>query len=136
VEISAVIITFNEEKRLEPALKSLAGLVSEIVVVDSFSTDGTVKLAKKYTNKVFQRKWTDYTDQKNYANTRTSFPWILSLDADERISPELRKEILEIKKEEPECDGFSIPRQVYYLGTMDPSFRMVSRPKVPTLPQG
>jgi len=116
VEISAVIITFNEEKRLEPALKSLAGLVSEIVVVDSFSTDSTVKLAKKYTNKVFQRKWTDYTDQKNYANTRTSFPWILSLDADERISPELREEIIEIKKEEPECSGFSIPRQVYYLG--------------------
>ena len=116
MEISAVIITFNEEKRLEPALKSLAGLVSEIVVVDSFSTDSTVKLAKKYTNKVFQRKWTDYTDQKNYANTRTSFPWILSLDADERISPELREEIIEIKKEEPECSGFSIPRQVYYLG--------------------
>ncbi len=116
MEISAVIITFNEEKRLEPALKSLAGLVSEIVVVDSFSNDNTIKLAKKYTSKVFQRKWTDYTDQKNYANTRTSFPWILSLDADERISPELREEILAIKKEEPECDGFSIPRQVYYLG--------------------
>jgi len=116
VEISAVIITFNEEKRLEPALKSLVGLVSEIVVVDSFSTDKTVKLAKKYTNKVFQRKWTDYTDQKNYANTRTSFPWILSLDADERISPELHEEILEIKKEEPECNGFSIPRHVFYLG--------------------
>jgi glycosyltransferase involved in cell wall biosynthesis len=115
VEISAVIITFNEEKRLEPALKSLAGLVSEIVVVDSFSTDNTVKLAKKYTNKVFQRKWTDYSDQKNYANTRASFPWILSLDADERISPELSEEILEIKKEEPENDGFLIPRQVYYL---------------------
>lgn len=116
MEISAVIITFNEEKRLEPALKSLAGLVSEIVVVDSFSTDNTVKLAKKYTNKVFQRKWTDYSDQKNYANTRASFPWILSLDADERISPELREELIEIKKEEPECDGFLIPRQVYYLG--------------------
>ncbi len=116
MEVSAVIITFNEEKRLEPALKSLAGLVSEIVVVDSFSTDNTVKLAKKYTTRVFQRKWTDYTDQKNYANTRTSSPWILSLDADERISPELHAEILKVKKEEPECDGFLIPRQVYYLG--------------------
>lgn len=116
MEISAVIITFNEEKRLEPALKSLAGLVSEIVVVDSFSTDNTVKLAKKYSTKVFQRKWTDYTDQKNYANRRASSPWILSLDADERISPELHAEILKVKKEEPECDGFSIPRQVYYLG--------------------
>ncbi len=111
-----MIITFNEEKRLEPALKSLAGLVSEIVVVDSFSTDNTVKLAKKYTTRVFQRKWTDYTDQKNYANTRASSPWILSLDADERISPELHAEILKVKKEEPECDGFLIPRQVYYLG--------------------
>jgi len=116
VDISAVIITYNEEKRLEPALKSLEGLVSEVVVVDSFSTDDTVKLAKKYSSRVFQRKWTDYADQKNYANTHASFPWILSLDADERISPELREEILEIKKEEPDCSGFSIPRLVFYLG--------------------
>jgi glycosyltransferase involved in cell wall biosynthesis len=116
VDISAVIITYNEEKRLEPALKSLKGLVSEIVVVDSFSSDGTVKLAKKYSDKVFKRKWTDFADQKNYANSRTSFPWILSLDADERISPELREEILEFKSDEPDCSGFSMPRQVFYLG--------------------
>jgi len=68
MEISAVIITFNEEKRLEPALKSLAGVASEIIVVDSFSSDGTVKLAKKYTKEVFQRQWIDFTDQKNFAN--------------------------------------------------------------------
>ena len=116
VDISAVLITFNEEKRLEPALRSLEGLVSEIIVVDSFSTDNTVKLAKKYTQKVWQRKWTDYADQKNYANTHASFPWILSLDADERLSPELRQEILEIKKREPDCSGFSMPRLVFYLG--------------------
>jgi glycosyltransferase involved in cell wall biosynthesis len=116
VDISAVIITYNEEKRLEPALKSLKGLVSEIVVVDSFSSDDTVKLAKKYGDKVFKRKWTDFADQKNYANSRTSFPWILSLDADERISPELREEILEFKSDEPDCSGFSMPRQVFYLG--------------------
>ena len=116
MEISAVIITFNEEKRLEPALKSLAGVASEIIVVDSFSSDGTVKLAKKYTKDVFQRKWTNFSDQKNFANNRASFPWILSLDADERLSPELREEILQIKNEEPDCSAFSMPRQVFYLG--------------------
>jgi len=116
VDISAVIITYNEEKRLEPALKSLAGLVSEIVVVDSFSTDDSVKLAKKYSKKVFQRRWKDFADQKNYANSRTSFPWILSLDADERISSELHEEILRLKDGEPDCSGFSMPRLVFYLG--------------------
>jgi len=116
MKISAVIITYNEEARLEPALKSLEGLVSEIVVVDSFSTDDTVRLARRYTSKVFQRKWTDYADQKNYANNKASSPWILSLDADERISPELRQEILNMKDEEPDCSGFSMPRKVFYLG--------------------
>ena len=116
MEISAVIITFNEEKRLEPALKSLAGVASEIIVVDSFSSDSTVKLAKKYTKDVFQRKWTNFSDQKNFANNRASFPWILSLDADERLSPELREEILQIKNEELDCSAFSMPRKVFYLG--------------------
>jgi glycosyltransferase involved in cell wall biosynthesis len=116
MKISVVIITFNEEKRLEPALKSVADIASEIVVVDSFSSDYTVKIAKKYTGKVFQRKWTNYSDQKNFANKKASFPWILSLDADERLSPELQKEILEITKVNPECSGFSMPRKVHYLG--------------------
>lgn len=116
MDISAVIITSNEEKRLEPALKSLQGIASEIVVVDRFSTDDTLKLARKYTDRVFQRKWTDFADQKNFANSKASFGWILSLDADERISSELRQELLQLKETEPECSGFSMPRQVYYLG--------------------
>ena len=116
MEISAVIITYNEEKRLEKALKSLADVVSEIIVVDSFSIDDTVKIAKKYTDHVFQRKWKNFANQKNFANSKASCPWILSLDADERLSPELREEILLIKKDEPDCSGFSMPRQVFYLG--------------------
>jgi len=116
MEISVVIITFNEEERLEGALKSVADLADEIIVVDSFSTDNTLKIAKKYTKHVYQRKWTDFADQKNFANSKASFPWILSLDADERVSPELREEILQVKKSEPECSGFSFPRQVFYLG--------------------
>jgi len=116
MDISAVIITYNEEKRLEPALKSVAAVVSEIVVVDSFSTDNTLSIARKYTDRIFERKWTDYADQKNFANSKSSYPWILSLDADERLSPGLRDEILQMKQEEPDCSGFSIPRQVFYLG--------------------
>ncbi len=116
MEISAVIITYNEEKRLEGALKSVSGVVSEIVVVDCFSTDNTIKIVKKYTDRVFERAWTNFADQKNFANSKASYPWVLSLDADERVSPELRSEVSELKKTEPECSAFSIPRQVFYLG--------------------
>lgn len=116
MEISAVIITYNEEKRLEPALKSLAGIAEEIVVVDRYSDDDTLKIAKKYTDCVFQRKWTNFADQKNYANSKARFPWILSLDADERLSPKLREEIIQLKEQEPGCTGFSMPREVFYLG--------------------
>ncbi|MGB8953579.1 MAG: glycosyltransferase family 2 protein [Candidatus Aminicenantales bacterium] len=116
MKISVVLITYNEEKRLEAALQSVAGIASEIVVVDSCSSDKTVKAAKKYTDRVFERKWTNYADQKNFANSRATCPWILSLDADERVSPELRRELLELKESEPSCSGFSIPRQVFYLG--------------------
>jgi len=116
VQISAVLITFNEEKKLEPALKSVQGLVSEIIVVDSHSTDDTVRIAGRYTEHVYERKWTNFANQKNFANSKASHPWVLSLDADERVSPELRSEILSLADEEPDCAGFSIPRQVHYLG--------------------
>ena len=116
MEISAVLIALNEEKRLEAALKSVQGVVSEIVVVDGGSTDGTVRLAKRYTDKVFERTWTNFADQKNFANSQATRPWILSLDADERVSLELREEILALKGVEPSCAAFAIPRQVHYLG--------------------
>ena len=117
MDISVIIITFNEGKRLEAALKSVLGLASEIIVVDSHSTDDTVRIARKYTDLVFERKWTNFADQKNFANSKASSPWILSLDADERVSPGLREEILALKSgPEPGCAGFSIPRQVHYLG--------------------
>jgi glycosyltransferase involved in cell wall biosynthesis len=116
MDISVVIITYNEEKQLEATLKSVSDIASEIVVVDRFSDDDTVKLAKKYTDRVFQREWTNFSNQKNFGNSKTSFPWIFSLDADERISPELREEILLLKEGEPECSGFSMPRKAYYLG--------------------
>jgi glycosyltransferase involved in cell wall biosynthesis len=116
MEISAVVITYNEERRLEDALKSLAGVVSEIVVVDCHSTDETVNIARRFTDRVFERAWTNFADQKNFANGKAAHPWILSLDADERVSPELREELRGLRSTEPDVDAFSIPRRVFYLG--------------------
>jgi glycosyltransferase involved in cell wall biosynthesis len=116
MDISAVIITFNEEHRLEPALKSLEGLVKETIVVDALSTDATAKIAKRYGCRVVERAWTNYADQKNFGNGLASCPWVLSLDADERVSPELRGELQALAPKDPSFAGFSIPRRVYYLG--------------------
>lgn len=116
MEISAVLITYNEERRLEDALKSLAGVVSDIVVVDCHSTDATVKVARRFTDRVFERTWTNFADQKNFANSKALHPWIFSLDADERLSPELRRELLDLQGTEPQVEAFSIPRQAFYLG--------------------
>jgi glycosyltransferase involved in cell wall biosynthesis len=116
VRVSAVLITYNEEANIEAALKSLSGIADEIVVVDSFSTDRTVKMARAFTDKVVTRKWKDYSDQKNFADGLACHPWILSLDADERISDGLRTEILALRGEDPSCAGFSMPRLVFYLG--------------------
>jgi glycosyltransferase involved in cell wall biosynthesis len=135
VKISAVLITFNEEANIEAALRSLEGIADEIVVVDSFSTDRTVKLAREFTDRIVQRKWTNYSDQKNYADGLATHPWIFSLDADERISAELRIELLALKAGDPSCAGFSMPRLVFYLGRWirhcgwypDPKIRLFRR---------
>lgn len=116
MKISAVLITHNEEANIEAALRSLEGIATEIIVVDSRSTDLTVKLARRFTDKVFERKWTNYSDQKNHANGLASHPWILSLDADERLSPELQAEIRALDGNDPACSAYSMPRRVYYLG--------------------
>ncbi len=116
MKISVVIITFNEEDRLEAALKSVREVADEIVIVDRHSTDDTAKLAKRYTDRFYRRDWTNYADQKNFANSKAGFSWILSIDADERLSSSLSQEILELKKGEPAVSAFSMPRQAYYLG--------------------
>ncbi len=116
MDISAVIVTLNDEKRLEPALRSLEGVVSEVVVLDGGSADGTAKLARKYTPRVHERAAGDPAAQKNHAAGLASFPWVLALEADERLSPELRDELLKLRRREPECAGFSVPRRTSYLG--------------------
>lgn len=116
MDISAVIIAYNEQERLGGALRSLKGLVKEVIVVDARSQDDSVKVAKQHGARVFVRNWTNYSDQKNFGNGQASCPWILSLDSDERVSPDLRAEVKALLNVEPECDGFSIPRLVFYMG--------------------
>lgn len=115
MKITGAIITLNEEKNLPRCLQSLA-LCDEVVVVDSGSKDRTVEIAEKAGAKILQRVWTGYADQKNYAAESASHDWILSLDADEALSEELRDEILRIKSTSPNVAGYRFPRRAYYLG--------------------
>lgn len=96
-KISAVIITFNEEKKLDACLASLKDVVDEIVVVDSFSTDATEAICRSHGVQFFQQAWKGYGAQKNDAATRASFDYILSIDADETISPQLKQSILDAR---------------------------------------
>ena len=113
--ISVIVITHNEEKNIDPCLKSVQW-ADERIVVDSFSSDRTVEIAKELGAKVFQRDWSGFADQKRFALEQTNHSWILSIDADERVSEALRKEILNILKEGTSRDGFYMPRRSYFLG--------------------
>jgi glycosyltransferase involved in cell wall biosynthesis len=114
-KISATIITCNEETNIAEALKALAW-VDETVVVDSGSMDGTLDVCRRYTDKVFHRDWTGYVDQKNYAVERASHDWILSLDADERPSPELVAEIEVLRRSGLHYAGYRLPRLTFFMG--------------------
>ncbi|UTW64221.1 glycosyltransferase family 2 protein [bacterium SCSIO 12741] len=96
-KLSAVIITLNEEKNIARAIESLQGVVDEIVIMDSFSTDNTVQVCKDLGCEVYQQKWLGYSGQKNKANSMAKHPFILSLDADEALSDRLKKEIIQAK---------------------------------------
>jgi glycosyltransferase involved in cell wall biosynthesis len=114
-KISAVIITFNEEKYIERCINSLEGIADEIVVVDSFSTDRTEVICSRSGVKFSKHKFEGYIEQKNYALSIAAFPWVLSLDGDEALSDELRKSILKIK-DGLKYDGYISNRLNKYCG--------------------
>src|SRR4030042_3919965 len=91
-KVSVYMITYNNEETIERALKSVAW-ATEIVIVDSFSNDRTVEIGRKFTDKVFQRKWPGHRDQYQHAADLTTHEWIMFVDADEEVSPELAEEI-------------------------------------------
>ena len=115
VKISAVIIAYNEEDFIERCLESLEGIADEIVIVDSLSTDSTPEKCKKYNVRFVQHAFEGYAEQKNYATSLASYPHVLSLDADEALSEELKKSILEVK-ENFKYDGYLFNRRNNYCG--------------------
>ncbi len=116
VKISVYILTYNNEDTIERALKS-ALWAEEIIVVDHFSNDRTPEICKKYTHKFFQKEWTTYREEYNYAISLTTNKWVMFLDSDEEITPELAEEIREeLSKNEGKWAGYLVPRMTFYLG--------------------
>jgi hypothetical protein len=114
--VSCCIICYNEEANIRRCLESVKWC-DEIVIVDSFSTDRTVEICREYTDRIIQRPWPGYVEQKRFALSQATHEWVLNVDADEEVSPELQCEGLAVlQRNDPSVDGFYIPRLVYYLG--------------------
>lgn len=114
IPVSIVIVTKDEEANIEATLDSVKD-AAEIVVIDSFSSDRTVEICRKYTDKVLQKEWEGYTKQKQAAVDLAEGPWVFILDADERFTPELKAEIINAIKENSH-DGFYVPRKNFFAG--------------------
>ena len=113
--LSVTIVAWNEEERLRACLDSIVW-ADEIIVVDAESTDKTVQVAREFTDKVWVRPWPGFAAQKNFALEHASGEWILSLDADERVTPELRARIGAIVRGDGPADGYRIPRRNIFWG--------------------
>jgi len=139
VTLSVVLITHNEEANLPGTLESVMPLVhdgqGEIVVVDSGSTDRTLEIARAHSAKIFIEPWKGFAAQKNSAMDKASGDWVLQLDADEALEPELTEEIATTLRGQPAVSGYWIPRKNFFLGRWirhggfypDPKLRLVRR---------
>lgn len=115
-KLSAIIITRNEERNIGRCLVSLQGVADEIIIVDSGSTDATEAICLQNGARFERHDWEGYAAQKNYANSLATYPWILSIDADEAVSPALRQSILRWKQEESQPALYSFNRLTNYCG--------------------
>lgn len=116
MRISASIIVFNEEANIAEVCETVSW-ADEIVIVDSNSTDKTVEIANKYTDKIYNREFRGFKDKHIFADEQTTGDWIFWIDADERVTPELKKSIEDLRKRDPETlpDGFRIARRTKFL---------------------
>lgn len=116
-QISACIISYNEEENIEDCLKSLQAGVDEIIVVDSGSQDKTVSIAKRFTDNVFtEDNWQGFGVQRQRAQQYATSDWILMIDADERVTPELMREIKEIVSKNDQSRVYGVPRLSWVFG--------------------
>jgi glycosyltransferase involved in cell wall biosynthesis len=111
--ISAFVITRNEENSIGRCLSAVAGVASQIVVVDAESTDRTVDIAREFTTEVYIEPWAGFVEQKQSALARCTSQWAFWVDADEEVTPELRMEIRDL---DFTCDAYAIPRLTRYMG--------------------
>ncbi len=116
VQISATVLAYNEEKRLGACLESLRGVADEIIVVDSYSTDRTLEICRQFGCKVTQRKFDGFGAQRQYATSLTSHQYVLSIDADEVLSPALQHSILRLKEDGFTHRVYSMSRLNFYCG--------------------
>ena len=115
VKLTVTVITYNEAANIEAALASVAW-ADEILVVDSGSSDGTADIAGRHATRVIVRDWPGYSEQKNFAAEQASHDWVLSMDADERVTPALAAEIRTLLERGPDALGYRIKRVSHYLG--------------------
>lgn len=113
-KLSVIIITYNEERNIEACLKSVCW-ADEIIVVDSFSTDRTVAIANKFTDKIFKHPFHGYGKQKAFALSKAREEWVLSIDADERV-PQALKEEIEMAISNSAIAGYYLPRKNFFCG--------------------
>ncbi len=116
-KLSVTVITFNEAEKIGRALASVSDLADEIVVVDSFSTDDTERICRGFTDRFLQTEWRGYRAQKQFALEQASCEWVLSLDGDEALSPDLIQELGDWKQGSDEnVDGYYLPRISFFMG--------------------
>jgi len=114
-KISAIVLIYNEEWQIRDCLETIKW-VDEIVICDSFSTDRTIEICREYTDKIYQRKFDNFGNQKNWTLDKPSHEWVLYVEADERFPPELRDEIKEKLAKNEGYDGYWMPYENYFLG--------------------
>ncbi|MGE3345352.1 MAG: glycosyltransferase family 2 protein [Vicinamibacterales bacterium] len=113
--LTATVITLNEARHIQDCLASLA-FADEVIVVDSGSTDGTPELARTAGARVIERGWPGYSAQKDFAASQATHDWILSVDADERVTPALAEEVQRAAAAPGDHAGFRVPRVTFHLG--------------------
>ncbi len=114
-KISVILITLNEERNIGACLASVQW-ADEVIVVDSQSQDRTVEIARRFTDKVFVVEWEGFSENKNFALQHVTSDWVLWIDADERVTPELATEIRQVIEKEPVQNGYECGRRAYFLG--------------------